>query len=167
MPEDVEAQKRIYPELRITHRTMFARILGIGFALFGLGMLIWGVTHLMGTDLDAALLLLGAGFIYGGASAAGLDPGEWLMAIAHRRAWHSSQATTQAEIVKCTARRHKDSYGDISYTYWIVLRFDCSRGETVLKARVSKAQYDRLEEASTVTVRYAARNPRIALLEGE
>lgn len=37
------AQKRIYPELRIQQRQVFARILGALFALIGLGLVIGNV----------------------------------------------------------------------------------------------------------------------------
>jgi len=177
MPEYMGAQQRIYPELRFAERTTGERVLGIGSVLVGLSPLVWIVTHLKDPDLDlvkwfSLLLLLGPIFIGAGAWSVGVKPAEWLAAITYRRAWLHSQQTTQAEFVECFIEPHEDGYGGVSYyTYWVVVRFDCSSGKfdlrTVLKARVSESQYWHLENANTVTVRCAARNPRIALLEGE
>lgn len=82
-------------------------------------------------------------------------------------AWRRLQVTAQAKVNEISAQRHTDSYGNVHHTYCVTFGFDSTDGPVALKARVNKSQYDRLQGADTVNVRYALDNPRVALLEGE
>jgi hypothetical protein len=169
MMGDKAVQKRVYPELRRSDKGVLTRLLGILLLLIGFGMVIWNVVlavseHNLGRLLYA---LLGLFFVYGGALAIGVDLREWLFALLHRRAWRRLQVSAEAEIVDRKAKRHEDSYGNVHYTYWVTFRFASTEGPVTLEARVDKSQYDRLEGAEMVMVRYALENPRVALLEGE
>ena len=169
MRGDKAIQKRIYPELRRRDRGVLARLLGILSLLVGLGVVVWYVVlavseHNLGRLLYA---LIGLFFVYGGALAFGVDLREWLFALLHRRAWRRLQVSAEAEILDRKAKRHQDSYGNVHYTYWVTFRFASAGGPVTLEGQVHKPQYDRLEGADTVMVRYALENPRVALLEGE
>ena len=163
------AQKRIYPELRIQQRQVFARILGVLFALIGLGLVIGNVLLAFRENDSSRLLYALFGLIFGyvGLYAAGLNLWEWLVALRHRRAWQRQQVTAGGEIVDRAVNRQVDSEGNVSHRYWITVRFDSIEGPVVLRAQVDQSYYLWVGRRDTLAVRYALENPRLALLEGE
>ena len=162
-------QKRIYPELRIQQRPVIARILGVLFALIGLGLVIGNVVLVVREQDSSRLLYVLFGLIFGfvGLYAAGLSLWEWLVALLHRRVWQGQQITADAEIVDRAVSRHVDDEGNLSHKYWVTVQFDGVEGPVVLKAQVDQSYYLWLRTADTIAVRYALENPRLALLEGE
>jgi hypothetical protein len=169
MVGDKAVQKRVFPELRRSDKGVLSRMLGILFLLIGSGVVVWNVMLAVSERNVGRLLyaLIGLFFIYGGTWAIGVDLREWLFALLHRRAWRRLQVSAEAEIVDRKAKKHQDSYGNVHYTYWVTFRFASTEGPVTLEGRVDKPQYDRLQRADTVMVRYALENPCIALLEGE
>ena len=163
------AQKRIYPELRIQQRPAFARILGVLFALIGLGLVVGNVLLAFRENDSSRLLYALFGLIFGyvGLYAAGLNLWEWLVALLYRRVWQRQQVTAGGEIVDREVKRQVDSEGNVSHRYWITVRFDSIDGPVVLKAQVDQSYYLSAGRTDTVAVRYALENPRLALLEGE
>ncbi len=164
------APTRIYPEARIQVRGVLARIVGVVFALIGLGVAVGiGVPSLVQDPSLGPLVFVFVGlvFVYAGLYTAGLDLREWVLAMIHRRAWQGVQVTADGKILDRTVKEHKDSYGNVTRTYWITLKFDSTEGSVTLRARVDKEYYERLREGEAVAVRYALENPRLALLEGE
>ena len=163
-------EKRIYPEVRIQERGMGARMGGVLFVLIGLGVAVGiGIPSFLqepscGPFMFILVPLL---FIYAGLYTAGLDLREWVLALIHRRTWQGVQVTADGEILDRTVREHKDSYGRVSFTYWLVFRFDSTEGYVTLRARVDEWYYHRFKVGDPITVRYALDNPRLALLEGE
>ena len=164
-----EVQKRIYPELRIQQRQPFARILGVLFALIGLGLLIGNVLLAFGDSDSSRLLYALFGLIFGfvGLYAAGLNLWEWLLALLHRRVWQAQQVTADGEILDRAVKRQVDSEGNVSHRYWVTVRFDSIDGPVVLRAQVDQSYYLWAGRRDTVSVRYALEDPRLALLEGE
>ena len=164
-----DVQKRIYPELRIQQRQVIARILGVLFALIGLGLVIGNAILAAREHAPSRLLYVLFGLIFGyvGLYAAGLNLWEWLVALLNRRVWHGQQITADGEIVDRAVRRHVDDEGNVSHKYWVTIQFDSVEGPVVLKAQVDQSYYLWLGKTDTITVRYALENPRLALLEGE
>jgi hypothetical protein len=162
-------QKRLYPELRIQQRQVIARILGVLFALIGLGLVIGNAILAVSEHDSSRLLYVLFGLIFGfvGLYATGLNLWEWLVALFHRRVWQGQQITVDGEIVDRAVRRQVDSEGNVSHRYWVTVRFDSVDGPVVLKAQVDRSYYLWLGTAETIAVRYALENPRLALLEGE
>jgi len=161
---------RIYPEVRIQERGILPRIMGVIFALIGLGVTVGvGLPSLVQDPSLGPLVFVFVGllFIYAGLYVAGLDLREWVLALIHRRTWQGLQVAADGQILERTVKEHEDSYGNISYTYWLTFRFDSTEGPVTLRARVDKGYYERFREGDPVTVRYALENPRLALLEGE
>jgi hypothetical protein len=170
LPMEPEIQKRIYPEMRIQQRKLIARILGVLFALIGLGVMVGiGLPSFLDEPSCGPLMfvLVPLVFIYAGLYAAGLDPREWVLALINRRTWQRLQVTAEGEILDRTVREHRDSEGDTTYTYWVTFRFDTAEGPVTLQGLVDKGYYERLRKGDSIMVRYALENPRLALLEGE
>lgn len=167
---DGQVRTRIYPEVRLQERRVFARIVGAVFALIGLGVAV-GVgipTFVQDPSLGPLVFIfVGLVFLYAGLYTAGLDLREWVLALTHRRTWQGLQVTADGQIIDRTIKEHEDSYGNVSRTYWLTFQFDSTDGSVALKARVDKAYYERFSEGDPVVVRYALENPRLALLEGE
>ena len=166
-------QRRIYPKLRIQERHPVVRILGVLFALFGLGLLVLSAAGITG-GIDLKVLIVG----FAGLSAtnvglhwAGLDLKEFVLARLHRRAWQGQKATAWGLITDrdIKERKHTDDYGGTSYTYtyWVAFDFPTARGPVRLKAKVDKQRYEQLNRGQPVKVRYAQEDPRLALLEWE
>ena len=167
-------QSRIHPELRIEKTGASNRITGIFLVV--VGVVVMGAPVGLGVGLGVSfsgwgwflMTAVSFGLIYLGLRYAGLDLGEWLLALLQRRAWQRQQARADGVIVDRAVKEHKDGYGEVLYyRYWITFRFESTKGPVVLKARVDKQQYNKLAEAKSVMVRYAPGNPRLALLEGE
>ena len=167
-----EAQRRIFPEVRIREKKLFDRIIGVLCVLLGLVVGIGGivVAQFLSDPLWLVWvlpLLTGLVLIYYGLREAGLSLWEWVAALLHHRTWRQ-QGTADGRILGRTIEEHKDSYNDVvSYTYWVTFRFDAAEGPVTLKARVEKGYYSRLRNGAPVAVRYALKNHRLALLEGE
>ena len=166
---DPTVQKRIYPELRIQQRQAIARILGVLFALIGLGLVIGNAILVVREHDPSRLLYALFGLIFGyvGLYAAGLNLWEWLVALLHRRVWQGQQITAEGEIVDRAVRRQVDDEGNVSHRYWITVQFDSVEGPVVLRAQVDRSYYQWVGRTDTIGVRYALENPRLALLEGE
>ena len=83
-------------------------------------------------------------------------------------AFHHAPVTTQATILDREVKRSKDRYEEREWcTYWVVFGFDVRGRQVPLRARVSRPLHECLEPGTRISVRYAAADPRIALLEGE
>ncbi len=161
---------RIYPEVRIQERGILPRIMGVIFALIGLGVTVGvGVPSLVQEPSLEPLVFVFVGllFIYAGLYVAGLDLREWVLALSHRRTWEGLQVTADGKILERSIKEQKDSYGHVTYTYWLTSRFDSTEGPVTLRPRVEKRYYERFKEGDPVAVRYALDSPRLALLEGE
>jgi hypothetical protein len=78
-----------------------------------------------------------------------------------------SHEQVTATVVTRRFKEHSDSYGDSSYTYFLTVGFDHAGTPVELEARVNKKVYNMHREGSQLKVRYAAGNPRIALMQGE
>lgn len=169
MARGAPVQQRIYPKPRIQERPLLGRILGVLFALIGLGLLVRSVTGLdEGIDLRALVFIFVAlGLTYAGLKAAGLDLKELLLALLHRGAWQGPQVTAEGRITDRDIKEHKGEYGEISYTYWITFGFPTAEGPVRLTVQVDKQQYGQLKRGQPVKVRYAQEDPRLALLEWE
>lgn len=163
-------EKRIYPEVRIQERGILPRIVGVAFALIGIGLTIGiGIPSLVQGPSLGPLVFVAVGlvFVYAGLYASGLDLREWVLALIHRNTWQGLQVRADGEILDRTIKEHRDSYGGVTYTYWLTFRFDSTEGPVTLRARVDKGYYERFNEGDPVAVRYALDDPRLALLEGE
>ena len=163
-------QPRIYPRMRIQKRPLVARIVGVPFALIGLGLLVLsavGVTGGINLEVVLGFGFVGFGFTYVGLLLAGLDLKECLLALLHRGAWQGLQVTADGRITDRDTKEHKDDYGRVSYTYWITFGFPTTEGPVRLKAQVNERRYGQLKRGQPVEVRYAQENPRLALLEWE
>ncbi len=164
-------QRRIYPKPRIQERPLGARIVGVLFALIGLGLLASTAGGVAG-GIDLKVLVfgfVGFGFTYTGLLAAGLDLKEIVLALLHRRAWQGQQVTADGRITgrDIEEHKHKDDYGRISYTYtyWITFDFSTAEGPVRLRTPVDERRYGQLKRGQPVKVRYAQEDSRLALLE--
>ena len=173
MARGAPVQQRIYPKPRIQERPLLGRILGVLFALIGLGLLVGSATGLAeGIDLKVLIVgFAGLSFTYTGLKAAGLDLKELLLALLHRGAWQGPQVTAEGRISDRDIEEHKhtDDYGGVSYTYthWITFGFSTPEGPVRLKASVDERRYGQLKRGQPVKVRYAQEDPRLAVLEWE
>jgi hypothetical protein len=173
MAGDAPVQRRIYPKPRIQERHPVVRILGVLFALFGLGLLVLSVAGITeGIDLKVLIIgFAGLGATNVGLVWAGLDIKEFVLALLHRGAWQGQQATAWGLITDrdIKERKHTDDYGGTSYTYtyWVTFDFPTTGGPVRLKAKVDKQRYEQLKRGQPVKVRYAQEDPRLALLEWE
>ena len=173
MARGAPVQQRIYPKPRIQERPLLGRILGVLFALIGLGLLVGSATGLAeGIDLKVLIVgFAGLSFTYTGLKAAGLDLKELLLALLHRGAWQGPQVTAEGRITDRDIEEHKhtDDYGGVYYTYthWITFGFPTTEGPVRLKAKVDKQRYGQLKRGQPVKVRYAQEDPRLAVLEWE
>jgi hypothetical protein len=149
----MEAENRIKPEPASDLRTV----------LGGLLFCVMGILALSAGARGIGILFIGVGVIFGAlVLSAYLDSRSALDTL--RR----SPMTSQATILDRQVKVEKDRYGEREWrTYWVVFRFDAGEGQVTLRARVSKLLYDSAEPGTVVAVRYAAANPRIALIEGE
>lgn len=166
-------QRRIYPGFRIQEKPLLMRIMGVPFALIGLGALVLSVAIATG-GLHIAVLMwgvLGLVFTYVGLFVVGLDLKEFVLALLHRRAWQGPQVTADGRITDrdIEEHKHKDDYGRVSYTYtyWITFDFSTTEGSVRLKTPVEEWRYGQLKRGQPVEVRYAQEDPRLAVLEWE
>jgi len=110
-----------------------------------------------------AVLFIGIGVMIGVFALSG-----YLASRSALNTFRHSPMTSQATILDRQVQVSKDRYSEREYrTYWVVFRFDAGEEQVTLKARVSRFFYGSVGPGTTVTVRYAATNPCIALLEGE
>jgi hypothetical protein len=166
MARGAPVQRRIYPEL-IQGRPLGLRIVGVLFALIGLGLLVLSAVGV----INLALGLVGLGVTYIGLLAAGLVLKEFLLALRHRRAWQGPQVTVDGRITdrEIEKHEHESDYGGVSYTYtyWVTFGFPATEGQVRLKTEVVEERYDQLKRGQPVKVRYAQEDPRLAILEWE
>lgn len=95
----------------------------------------------------------------------------WQIDMFMKRAEFSkSNASTVGEVLSA----HEDvdvEYGGLSPTKYFInsieFKFDVEGREINLRASVNKSVYDRIQPGIPVTIYYANKNPRIALLEDE
>jgi hypothetical protein len=88
------------------------------------------------------------------------DWGGW-----HR--FHDTAAESTATVVRRIDEKEKDSYGDVTHTYYVVVLVDSDQfRDTELKARVNHTYYSWALEGKTIGVRYLPGDPKVALLEG-
>jgi hypothetical protein len=179
MPES-KVQKRINPKpwvvaAGVPQSDRLAGVLVGGVLLIiGIACVVVGWCLILGLigERDAApgvlLFLAGCFFAFIGMALAGggAAPWEWWAFVVFGLKWRRSHASARASVIERIAER-RQGYEDLYYVYWITVRFESSQGPVVLRAKVSKPQYERLEGARTVNVHYAPKNLRVALLEGE
>jgi hypothetical protein len=131
--------------------------------LGGVLFCVMGILALSAGARGIAVLFIGLGVIFGA-----LVLSAYLGSRRTLNTFRQSPMTAQATILDRHVKVEKDRYGEREWrTYWVVFRFDASEGQVTLGARVSKPLYDSAEPGTAVAVRYAAANPRLALLEGE
>jgi hypothetical protein len=110
-----------------------------------------------------AIIFIGTGVAFG---ALGLSV--YLDSRRGLNALRRSPVTSRATILDRQVELSRDRYWEREWhTYWVVVQFYAGEAQVTLRARVSKPFYDSLSPGATVAVRYAAADPRIALLEGE
>lgn len=170
--KDVRVQKRINPKPWVASRDLPipTRLSGGLFAVIGtVSAVLGGNFVLQGEVAGGLFFLIGCAFALAGVywATGGVPLWEWLPALRYNRAWRHQQVTAQAEIHELDAQENEDSYGKVHYTYWVTFRFASIEGPVMLKARVARQQYEQLQEADTMMVRYALDNPCVALIEGE
>jgi hypothetical protein len=134
---------------------------GVLFCVMGILALRYGGPG--GVTRVFALIFIAAGVVFG---ALGLS-----VYVGSRRslgALRRSAVTSRATVVDRQVEVSKDRYGEREWhRCWVFFQFYASEGQVTLKARVSESFYDRVEPGATVGVRYAAADPRVAVLEGE
>jgi hypothetical protein len=74
---------------------------------------------------------------------------------------------SQAIILERRVEIKKDDFGEKWNVYWVVIQFKTDEGQLTLRAQVTKSIYESVEPGATLGMRYNARDPRIALFEGE
>jgi hypothetical protein len=149
--------------MEVKSRTKPERTFGLRGVLGAVLFCAMGVLALLSGARGVAVLFIGIGVVFGALGlSAYLDSRRTFNAFRH------APMTAQATILDRHVKVEKDRYGEREWrTYWVVFRFDAGEGQVALRAMVSKPLYDSAEPGTVVAVRYAAANPRIALLEGE
>ena len=96
---------------------------------------------------------------------------KWRSATVNREVLLRSMKETWGTVEDLRKEKHKGEYGT-SYTYCVTVRFEADDAEMctrvmVLKAQVSNRVWKGLRSGEFVGIRYAAEDPRIALIRGE
>jgi hypothetical protein len=95
----------------------------------------------------------------------------WLAPWGARNVFRRSMKETSAEVSRAWRKEHT-SEGRTTYKYFVTvsLRADDVQGggrDILLKLQVTERIWESLEAGTTVTARYAAKDPRITLIQGE
>jgi hypothetical protein len=96
----------------------------------------------------------------------------WQAAEVHREVLLRSIKETVGTVEDLRKEEHEDKDGHLSYTYYVTVLFeadDAKMGMRVmeLKAQVARRLWTGMNRGDAVHIRYAAEDPRIALIEGE
>jgi hypothetical protein len=106
-----------------------------------------------------------------GAALLGWALWNWLAPWGARNVFRRSMKETSAEVSRAWRKEHT-SEGRTTYKYFVTvsLRADDVQGggrDILLKLQVTERIWESLEAGTTVTARYAAKDPRITLIQGE
>ena len=97
----------------------------------------------------------------------------WLAPWGARNVFRRSMEETSAKVCRAWREEQTNAYGGhTGYKYFVTISLQAAdvRGDSrdiLLKLRVKRPIWESLEAEMIVTVRYAAENPRIALIQGE
>lgn len=81
--------------------------------------------------------------------------------------FRSEHSRMEAEVVGRRVKVSRNQDDTRSRSYYMTVQFDAGERSLLLEARVTRRIYEGYETGTTMELRYATRDPRVALLEGE